>query len=106
MQTQRKRVHGAALGIVGRVVDELIIQGHFRRLCEPVAIVGLEDLFEAGIRQLPVTDENAETAGVEEGLVDGRDVVDDSGNASLAGAATSVAAATCAAGAVTARLPK
>src|SRR5262245_2115228 len=46
-----------------------------------VAIIGLKDLLEPGIRQLSVADEDAQAAGVEKRLVNAADVVDDTGNA-------------------------
>ena len=44
-------------------------------------VVGLNDLLEAGMRQLSVANQDAEPAGVEKDLMAGRDVVDDPANA-------------------------
>ena len=54
-----KSVHGSAVGVVGRVGDELIIEAKAGRLRSRVAIIGLEDVFESRMRQLAIADEDA-----------------------------------------------
>ncbi len=58
-------MHGAAVGIVGGVGDQLIIRGQRQLLGERVGVVGLENSFLAVV-ELAVADENAEPAGSDE----------------------------------------
>jgi Carbohydrate-selective porin, OprB family/Recombination endonuclease VII len=70
--------NGPAVAVVGGVRDELVIErqppGEERQ-----AVVHLDDLLRARIGQLAVADENAETAGIEKGLMLSGDSVDDAG---------------------------
>src|SRR6516165_8880757 len=81
VQPHRESVYRTAISVVGGVVHELIIEAQPCRGRQRVAVVGLEDLFEPGIWKLAVADQDPQAAGVEEGLVDTRDVVDDAGYA-------------------------
>ena len=81
MRAAGKDVHRAAVGVVGRVGQELIIEGQSRRRRERVAVIGLEDFLCPVVRQLAVADEDAEPAGVEERDMGSSDAVDDAGNA-------------------------
>src|ERR1700730_1514127 len=65
-----KDIHQSAVCVVGRVGDELVVDADTRRSGERVAVIGLDDLFEPGMRKLPVADKNAQPSGVEELLVD------------------------------------
>ena len=65
-----KDIHWPAVGVVARVADVLIVEGDFRRWGDGVAVVRLDDLFEIGMRPLPVADHNAQASGVEIGGVD------------------------------------
>jgi len=46
-----------------------------------VAVIGLDDLLQPGMRQLAITDDNAQASGVEIGDVGARNAIDDAGNA-------------------------
>src|SRR6516225_3438240 len=81
VQPYRERVYRTAISVVGGVVHELIIEAHPCRGRQRVAVIGLENLFEPGIWQLSVADQDPQPAGVEKRLVDARDVVDDAGYA-------------------------
>src|SRR5262249_7674612 len=68
----------AAICVVGWVDDELVIEGHSPSE-QREAVIGLDDLFMAGVRQNAVADQDAKTTSIEEGLVHPRNPVDDSG---------------------------
>ena len=74
-----KHIHRPAFGGVGRVDDELIVERKPRGGCKGVAVIRLDDLLEAGIRQLSVTDEDAEPAVVQERLMYAGNAVYDAG---------------------------
>src|SRR5579872_1360692 len=71
----------AAVGVVAGIGDELIIEGELGRGRQRVAVIGLENLLEAIVRQLTVADEDAEPAGVEESDMGRGDAIDNAGNA-------------------------
>src|ERR1700728_112670 len=75
-----KNVGRSAVRVVGGIGDELIVDADFRRGRDGVAVVGLDDLLQAGVRKYAVADEDAEAAGVEERLVDAGNAVDDAGD--------------------------
>ena len=54
MQPQAKNRHGAAVAVVGRVVDELVVGREMREARQVDTVIGFEDLLGAGIRQLTV----------------------------------------------------
>src|SRR6516164_5681192 len=58
----------AAVAVVRRVGNELIIQGHAPGK-DGEAVVGLDDLLAAGVRKHSVADQDAEASGVEVGLM-------------------------------------
>src|SRR5271168_1857454 len=60
--------HRTAVAIVGRVDDELIIERH-RRGEHRKRVIGLHDLFETGMRQHAVADQDAQPAVVEKSLM-------------------------------------
>src|SRR5437588_11062324 len=80
LRAQPRADHGdrTAIAVVGRVDDELVVDreppGKQRQ-----AVIGLDDLFRARMRQLAVAHDNAEAAGVEECLMHARNAVDNSG---------------------------
>jgi hypothetical protein len=76
-----KHIDRPAVGIVGRVRDKLIANGEVRRGGQAVAVICLENLLESGMRQLSVANEDAQTSGVEERLVDAGNAVDGAGDA-------------------------
>jgi hypothetical protein len=80
VQARAENRHRAAIAIVGRVVDELIIQRDVPDV-DRKRVIGLDDLFETGMRQLSIADHDAEPAVVEERLMAGRYVVNDAGDA-------------------------
>src|SRR5215468_11789715 len=73
--------HRSAIAILCRIVDELIVERDVPERGQFVAVVGLDDLFETGVRQHPVADHDAETACVEVSLVRAADIVDSAGYA-------------------------
>ena|SRR6516165_9075724 len=72
-----KDIHWPAVGVVGGVSDVLIVKADFRRWGDGVAVVRLDDLFERGMRQLPVADDNTQTSCIEIGGVDAGSAVED-----------------------------
>src|SRR5262249_55031678 len=76
-----EQVDRAAVGVVARIDDELIIERELGRGGERVAVIGFENLLRAGARQLAVADEDPEAAGVEESLVHAGSSVDHGGDA-------------------------
>src|SRR5713226_8601450 len=67
--------HWAAVAIVGGIDDELIV-GRGPPIADRKAVVGFQDLLEAGMRQLAVADQDAEPAGIEVSLMHTRNAVD------------------------------
>ena len=65
MHSRGEGVHRAAVGIVGGIADKLIVQAEPRRGGQRIAVIGLEDLLQARIGQLPVADQNADAAGIQ-----------------------------------------
>src|SRR5262249_15023722 len=61
--------------------NERIIEREVGGGGERVAVIGFENPLRPGVRELAVADENAQAAGVEEGLVNIGNVVDDAGDA-------------------------
>src|SRR5262245_65886847 len=55
MEASGQHVHPAAVGVVGGVADELIVEAHAHGGGQGVGGVGVEDFFVADIRQWPVT---------------------------------------------------
>ena len=81
MNPPGNKIYRPAVGIVGGIVDELIIEAELRRGGESVAVIGLYDLLQTGVRQLSVADKDAQASGVEKRLVDAGNAVDDPGYA-------------------------
>lgn len=65
VQLQGENRHRPAVSIVGRVVDELIIEGDVGKADDSDAVICFQDLLGAGIRQLAVADNPAQTASGE-----------------------------------------
>ena len=72
-----KDIRRPAIGIVARIADKLIIDRYPRRSGQRVAVISFHNSFHAGMRQLPVADQDAGPAGVEIGLVNAGDAIDD-----------------------------
>src|SRR5262249_44267523 len=72
-----KHVRRSAVYVVAGIADELIIHRNPRRSGQCIAVISLDDSFNAGIPQLPVSDQNAGPAGIEIGLVYARNCIDD-----------------------------
>src|SRR6516164_5355509 len=49
-----KNIRRPAVGVVGGIVDELVVRGQSRRGSERIAVIGLDDLFGRWMRQHPV----------------------------------------------------
>ena len=81
MQAGSKDIRRSAVGVVTGIVDELIIEGEPGRGSQRVAVIGLENLLGAVVGQLPVANQDAEPAGVEERDMRVADAVDDAGDA-------------------------
>ena len=62
MHATSEDVGRAAVGIVAGVGDELVIEGELGRRIQRIAVVGLENLLQAVVRQLSVADQDAESA--------------------------------------------
>src|ERR1700674_4863768 len=82
VQASAENGHRAAIGVVGRIGNELIIQRKGRPLVEIDRVVGLEDLLLAVIEPA-VADQDAEPAGRNEGPMLGGERIDRAGNADL-----------------------
>jgi len=80
MQPDRNDRHWPAVTVVGGVVDELIVERDVPQRRHGVAIIGLDDLFEARVRQDAVADNDPQAAGVEIGLMRAAYAVDGAGN--------------------------
>src|SRR5580698_709147 len=65
MQPQGDQRYRAAVPIVGRVIDPLIVHADMCNLEHRQRIIGLDDLLRTGMRQPAVTHEYAEAAGVQ-----------------------------------------
>src|SRR6516164_122665 len=79
MQAHPKHRSWASVAIVAGVHNELIIQRELRG--KPgKAVIGLEDCFIAGMRQLAVADQDSQSAGIEKGLMHTNDAVDHAGD--------------------------
>src|SRR5580692_7576210 len=74
-----KHVYRPAIGVVGRVDDELVIEADFRRGGNRVAVISLDDLLQTGMRKHSVADQDAEAAVIQKRLVDAGNSVDDAG---------------------------
>src|SRR5438105_6473724 len=68
--------HRAAVAVIGRVHDELVVEGQPPRE-QRKTVIHLDDLLGAGIGELSIADENAEAARIEESLVRIRNAIDD-----------------------------
>ena len=80
VRTASKDVRRAAVCVVARIAQKLIIETQPRGGRDGVAVIGLENRLGPIVGQLPVADQDAEAAGVEERDVSVADTVDDAGN--------------------------
>ena len=78
LRPHAKHRRWAAIAVIGGVDDELVIERHVPGIDRQL-IIGLDDLFQARMRQLSVADLKTQAAGVEKSLVRGRDAVDHAG---------------------------
>jgi len=81
MKPHAKNVYRPAVGIVGGIADELIVEADFNRGAKSVAVIGLDDLLQPVMRQFAVAYDDAQAAGVEIGRVGAGNAVDDAGDA-------------------------
>ena len=58
-------IRRSSVGVEAGIVDELVVDGKPRGGGQSVVIISLDDLFESGIRQLPVANEDAQATGIE-----------------------------------------
>src|SRR5882757_1720631 len=79
MHSKTDHRNRAAVAVVGRIYNELIVQRDLRGKHRKT-IIGLDDLFAARIWQLAIADQDAESAGIEKRLVHAGNAVDHSGN--------------------------
>src|ERR1700675_999893 len=79
MHSKTEHRDRAAVAVVGRIYNELVVQRYLRGKHRK-AIIGLEDLFAARIWQLAIANQDAESAGIEKCLVHAGDAVDYAGN--------------------------
>ena len=77
MKPPGKNVYWAAIGVVSRIGDELIVEADFCRGGKSVAVIGLDDLLQPGMWQLAVADDNPQASGVEIGGVGAENAIDD-----------------------------
>src|SRR4029077_20778449 len=87
MQARGEHRYRSAIGVVGEIGDELIVERQRRPLVGVVRIEGLDDLFRT-IIDLAVADQNAEATDREEIAVIPRDRIDGAGKADLVVRAT------------------
>ena len=80
MNPSGEGINRSAIRIVGGVVDELIIEGEFCHGGQRIAVIGLDELLQARMRQLPIADKNASPSEIEKLLVDTGNTVDHTGN--------------------------
>jgi hypothetical protein len=73
-------IQRSAVSVVARVGDELIVKADFRRWGDCAAVVCLKELFETGMWELPVADDNTQASVIEIGGVDAGNAVDAAGN--------------------------
>jgi hypothetical protein len=76
---QGENRNGAAVAVVSRVVDELIVERELGEAEYGDSVICFEDLFGAGVGQLAVADNPAETAGGQIELALVRDPIDRAG---------------------------
>src|SRR6516164_7044978 len=81
MHAASENIHRPAIGIVGRIAEELVVESEAGRGRHRIAVIGLENPFRAVVGQLPVTDQDTKTTGIEERDVVVADAVDHAGNA-------------------------
>src|SRR5438874_8455253 len=77
MHARADHRHRAAVAVIRRIDDELIIERHGRGQ-QRERIIGLDDLFGSGMWQYAVADQDAESSVIEELPVHAGNAVDDS----------------------------
>src|SRR5579871_369544 len=91
VQPAREDRDRPAIGVVGGVVDELIIGGEGHALADRIGVIGFENLLRT-IVQLAITDQQAEAAGGEEVAMRLRQSVDRTADANGVVASSPIAA--------------
>ena len=81
MDPSGKHIRRPAVGVVGGVVDKLVVGGQPCRGSERIAVIGLDDLLGSRMRQHAVAYQNAQTSIIEELLMHFGNAVDHTGNA-------------------------
>src|SRR5580704_6433049 len=79
-QSSAEDVYRPAHGVVGGIVEELVVGGHDEPLAELESVVGFDDVLR-GVAERAVADQDAEPAGCQIVGVVRRDLVHDAGNA-------------------------
>src|SRR5262245_2939763 len=77
MKPPSKNVYWAAIGVVSRIGDELIVEADFCRGGKCVAVIGLDDLLQPGMWQRACADERRQGSGVIIGGVCAGNAIDD-----------------------------
>src|SRR5215469_10756942 len=80
MNPPGKKIDRTAIGIVAGIADELIVEAQFRRRRQRIAVIGFDDLLQAGMRQLSVANEDAQASSIEKRLMDAGNPVEDASN--------------------------
>src|SRR3954451_498100 len=75
VQPSREYRHRAAISVVGRVDDELVVGGEGETLVQRVGVIGFEDALAAVVERA-IADENTEAAGGQEVAIILRDGID------------------------------
>src|SRR4051794_17947109 len=57
VEAHREQVHRAAVGVVGRAGDELIVEGQRRRFVDLVGVIGFEDFLFAVVQRAGASQE-------------------------------------------------
>jgi len=65
MQSHCKCGYRSPVSVVSRVIDPLIIESEMGVWKHRRVIIGFDDFFRSGMRQLPIPHENAEPTGVQ-----------------------------------------
>src|ERR1700722_6614884 len=79
MQTAGQDLNRAAIPVIRRVVDELVVGRDMRQTEHGEAIIRLNDLLRTGMQQLPVADDTTQAAGAQVFLGLMRNLIGDGG---------------------------
>ena len=81
VHAHREHGHRAAVAVVRRVGDPLVVEAHVREVQHRERIVRLDDLFSPRVRQAAIAHEQAQTTGVQIALAIGGYAVENAGDA-------------------------